>query len=192
MREYSVVSPVKERQCQKMRRGGKKKEQLKGNRDRMYGYTNVWGRLIKNCVMKLNRCGQDRVRETERERERGAWLNLGVRGHWSIWEPEIQVRNLKEEGRERSARRWEGWGPNRFCVLLLFMKMDTENTLSCFMNKSSIWQETAQSATRKLILDRYRRLKDRLGKSNGSAELMNMIKRVCLHLIIWQNLWSTP
>lgn len=59
--------------------------------------------------------GQDGKRQ-----ERG-WLNLGVRGHWSVWQPEIQIRNLEQGRRERRARRW---GPNRFCIFPLFMKID--------------------------------------------------------------------
>lgn len=62
-------------------------------------------------------CGQDR-----KDKERGR-LNLGVRGHWSVWQPEIQICNLEQGRGERRARRW---GPNGFCVCPPFMKMDGE------------------------------------------------------------------
>lgn len=58
--------------------------------------------------------------EDGKRQERG-WLNLGVRGHWSVWQPEIQIRNLEQGRRERRARRW---GPNRLCIFPLFMKID--------------------------------------------------------------------
>lgn len=79
--------------------------------ERGVGNTNLWQRKCARWV--------DEGR-TWREFSGRGWLNLGVRGQWSVWEPEIQVRNLGEEGRERGGRRWEG-----FCIVLRFMKTDT-------------------------------------------------------------------
>lgn len=72
----------------------------------------IWG---KHKEIDGENCGQDGKRQ-----ERG-WLNLGVRGHWSVWQPEIQIRDLEQGRRERRARRWAA---NRFCIFPLLMKTD--------------------------------------------------------------------
>lgn len=81
---------------------------------------------------------------------RGVRLNLGGRGHWSLWEPEIQIWNLEEQGRERRDRRarsWERGGPNALCSLLpLINTKDASkdtllfvfiNTMICLHSKES-------------------------------------------------------
>lgn len=135
---------------------------------RTYGKT----QLIMACRERWKRheySGEIRG-ERKRGREKRGWLNLGVRGHWSVWEPEIQIRNLEEGGRERSTRMWEGRGPDKFCIFLLFMKYDTEITLLSFMNKSSVNQ-----LREKWYLITKAEWRGGGGRINWGAESMKMI-----------------
>lgn len=112
MREEHVRWPVKGRGGDKRLEGvWREHSDREATQEEQRGFWRVRKRMMEKTVDKIGK-----------DKERGR-LNLGVRGHWSVWQPEIQICNLEQGRGERRARRW---GPNGFCVCPPFMKMDGE------------------------------------------------------------------
>lgn len=104
-------------------------------------WSNMWGRSMRHRIMKQGCANWEQKGRMWREGG-WEWLNLGVRGHWSVWEPEIQIRYLEEEGRGEGGQEVRA---TQFLYCTTIHENRQETTLCYFMNKSSIWQETAVS-----------------------------------------------